>query len=231
MATETLARRDPRDAVGLLINLLVPPIRYEVRPVQGPGAAGVLFVAGERFNVRRLYTVPPLPETTVRRLIDPTTPTDGSALIAARLGDEWVRLELMSTSGRVIRNNVLGVRANLARAARANLDAQQQLLKDIHLIEARNRAIVEANRRIESPLRHHGSGSRAGSRSLAGVVDGPARLRLRTAASHPQADSRPGDSAPLRPGISANHGHELLRAGDAGADPRGDPADRIDPRR
>src|SRR5262249_12456667 len=91
-ACETLSRRDPRDTVSLLMGLLAAPIRYEVRPVGGPGAPGVLFVEGERFNVRRLYTVPPLPESTIRRLIDPATPPEGSALLAATLGDIWVRL-------------------------------------------------------------------------------------------------------------------------------------------
>ena len=54
-AAETLKRRDPRDFVGLLIGLLRDPLKYEVKPVGGPGSPGVLFVEGERFNVRRVY--------------------------------------------------------------------------------------------------------------------------------------------------------------------------------
>ena len=58
-STETLKGRDLREFAGLLIALLRDPIKYEVRPVGGPGSPGALFVEGERFNVRRLYSPPP----------------------------------------------------------------------------------------------------------------------------------------------------------------------------
>jgi hypothetical protein len=54
-ATETLRRRDPRDVVGFLIGLLRAPIKYEIRPVGGPGSPGALFVAGKRLNDLRIY--------------------------------------------------------------------------------------------------------------------------------------------------------------------------------
>ncbi len=60
-ATETLRGRDTRDFLGSVIALLRRPVKYEVRPVGGPGSPGVLFVEGERFNVRRLYAPPPMP--------------------------------------------------------------------------------------------------------------------------------------------------------------------------
>jgi hypothetical protein len=54
-ASETLMRRDPRDIVGRLISMIRKPFKYQVRPVNGPGSVGELFVEGEKFNVRRLY--------------------------------------------------------------------------------------------------------------------------------------------------------------------------------
>jgi hypothetical protein len=60
-ATETLKNRDPRDVVGWLIALIRAPMKYEVRPVGGPGSPGVLFVEGEKFNVQRFYSPPALP--------------------------------------------------------------------------------------------------------------------------------------------------------------------------
>ncbi len=60
-ATETLKRRDPREFVGLLISMIRDPIKYEVRPVGGPGSPGALFVRGKQFNVQRLYAPPSLP--------------------------------------------------------------------------------------------------------------------------------------------------------------------------
>jgi hypothetical protein len=61
VATEILARRDPREYAGQLIALLRDPVPYEVRPVGGPGSPGVLFVHGQRYNVERLYAPPPMP--------------------------------------------------------------------------------------------------------------------------------------------------------------------------
>jgi hypothetical protein len=60
-ATETLKLRDPREYAGLLVGLLQDEIRYEVRPVNGPGSPGVLFVQGRQFNVQRLYAPPSIP--------------------------------------------------------------------------------------------------------------------------------------------------------------------------
>lgn len=57
-AAETLVRRDPRDFAGWLADLLRKPVKYEVRPVGGPGSPGELFVEGIQFNVKRLYGPP-----------------------------------------------------------------------------------------------------------------------------------------------------------------------------
>ena len=54
-AIATLRLRDPRDIVGRLIAMLRKPFKYQVRPINGPGSAGELFVEGERFNIQRLY--------------------------------------------------------------------------------------------------------------------------------------------------------------------------------
>ncbi len=71
-ALEILARRDPRDVIGRLIGLLRKPFRYEVRPVNGPGSEGILFVEGERFNVRRIYQDPPInPASIPQRIFAP----------------------------------------------------------------------------------------------------------------------------------------------------------------
>jgi hypothetical protein len=65
-AIETLAQSDPRDFMGVLIGMLHDPVRYEVKPVAGPGSTGVLYVEGEKFNVRRLYAPPAMPLVTIK---------------------------------------------------------------------------------------------------------------------------------------------------------------------
>jgi len=78
IAIQTLARRDPRDFVRLLVDRVRSPIKYEVRPVGGPGAPGVLFVEGDRYDVRRTYGMPavhPLANNTPR-IFSPEVPFD-----------------------------------------------------------------------------------------------------------------------------------------------------------
>ena len=76
-AASTLVRRDPRDYVGQLIGLIRKPFKYQVRPVNGPGSVGELFVEGERFNVRRLYEFQPINDPTMLRLLSqPSVPFD-----------------------------------------------------------------------------------------------------------------------------------------------------------
>ena len=58
-ATEILRGRPAEDYLELLVGLMVDPLKYEVKPVAGPGSPGVLFVEGERFNVARFYAPPP----------------------------------------------------------------------------------------------------------------------------------------------------------------------------
>ena len=64
-AVETLKRRDPRDFIRLWIALIRQPIRYEVRPVGGPGSPGTLFVEGEKANLKRLYSPPAMPNVPI----------------------------------------------------------------------------------------------------------------------------------------------------------------------
>jgi Pretoxin HINT domain len=58
-AAETLRGRDAREYADLLIALIRDPIKYEVKPVGGPGSPGVLYVEGPKANLQRLYSPPP----------------------------------------------------------------------------------------------------------------------------------------------------------------------------
>ncbi len=60
-ATELLRGRPSQDYLELLVDLMVDPFKYEVKPVGGPGSPGILFVEGEKFNVARFYAPPPPP--------------------------------------------------------------------------------------------------------------------------------------------------------------------------
>lgn len=57
-AVETLARRDPRESVGLLVSWLIDPVRYRADPIAGLGAPVTLLVQGDAFDLRRIYHAP-----------------------------------------------------------------------------------------------------------------------------------------------------------------------------
>jgi len=57
-AAETLKRRDVREFADLLIAMIKPPVKYDVKAVAGQGAAGTLTILGKQANVQRVYTPP-----------------------------------------------------------------------------------------------------------------------------------------------------------------------------
>lgn len=85
VATETLSQRDPREYAGPLVSLVQKPLRWEVKPVGGPGDPGTLFVEGEKYNIQRSYRVAAPPRARPRRFRTGETllvGADGAAAIA-----------------------------------------------------------------------------------------------------------------------------------------------------
>ncbi len=104
-AIETLVRRDPRDVVDRLIGMVRKPFKYQVRLVNGPGSPGELFVEGEKFNVRRLYTMTP---------VDPSQ-------IPVRIFTSDVPFDPFSTSNMMLAAGaVSGVTPGMATTGQAN---------------------------------------------------------------------------------------------------------------
>jgi len=60
-ATEVLRGRPSEEFLDMLVSLMKDLMKYEVKPVGGPGSPGILYVEGERFNARRFYAPPPPP--------------------------------------------------------------------------------------------------------------------------------------------------------------------------
>jgi hypothetical protein len=69
-AVETLKRRKADDVLMAWIGLLRSPTKYEIRQVAGPGSPGMLYVEGEKFNVRGFYA-PPSAAQTQTMFVDP----------------------------------------------------------------------------------------------------------------------------------------------------------------
>jgi tetratricopeptide (TPR) repeat protein len=62
-AIATLRRRDAREFASMLIGMILEPIEYEVKRVQGPGQGGELLIKGQGSapNLKRLYSPPAAP--------------------------------------------------------------------------------------------------------------------------------------------------------------------------
>jgi len=169
-AASTLARRDPRDYVGRLIGLIRKPFKYQVRPVNGPGTTGELFVEGERFNVRRRYEFLPVTNQSVldrlNSLSVPFDPFSAQNLVLAAAGAG------AATNGRALLNGVAGnpstqfsgsvysllynvqavwsqrnLQADLAieNLRQTNINLQQALIADVQAVEAINTQISQIN--------------------------------------------------------------------------------------
>jgi hypothetical protein len=157
-ATETLRSREPEAYAAELVGLLVDPLKYEVRPVSGPGSPGVLFVEGERFNVRRYYAPPPPPNISIQPgdrvfydqfglpVIDRANP-DGPYVTAGKVpGSKGVV--------NVLRGGTeISLAQNLLEAQRAAFAAQAQLQDDVAQVEAFNDARKKFNERITGVLK------------------------------------------------------------------------------
>ncbi len=169
IAIQTLARRDPRDFVRLLVDRVRDPIKYEVRPVGGPGSPGVLFVEGKQYDVRRTYGTPAVhPRANTPRIFAPSVPFDPFSMQNISMANGAT--SMLSTDGStVLRRGSSGkssfvdtYRRALAVAARRDLElgliardiqratsnAQQRLSNDVQSLELSNSAIRETNGRL-----------------------------------------------------------------------------------
>ncbi len=145
LATETLRGRAPEEYVEFLLTLLATPLKYEVRPVGGPGSPGVLFVEGERFNIRRFYAPPPPPNVGFRPGDLIGYDSFGSPVIlrtfASLQGLPYLDLSgktPMRVTDTVKFQEAISPRQLMAEANRAAVGAQMQLSNDIAQVEAIN---------------------------------------------------------------------------------------------
>ncbi len=161
-AAETLKRRDSRDFLGLLVNLLRDPLKYEVRPGVGPGGVGELFVEGQRYDVRRLYGLTDAQLAFLPRALSrPIGPRFDAAILSDPISAQnyWIAMGPLSVhvanghggTAMVTNPNVLAARRNLEAArqqafVQSSLDAsRQELSNDVGMIESYNANAREVN--------------------------------------------------------------------------------------
>ncbi|MFO0950188.1 MAG: HEAT repeat domain-containing protein [Isosphaeraceae bacterium] len=149
-AIESLRDRDPDEYAAGLVALIRKPMRYEVRPVAGPGSAGVLTVEGEQVVVRRVYSAPsPRLNQRVGDGIKYVFTGNGALL------DPYFD-EARTNPAAAVASTMLTQAAwqnNVQESLRAANAAQQQMSADVDLIESLNVGILEANIRVGEVLR------------------------------------------------------------------------------
>jgi hypothetical protein len=60
-SVELLRRRDPREFAWLLVDMIRDRVKYEAKPVGGPGSPGSLTILGNSADTQRRYSPPPAP--------------------------------------------------------------------------------------------------------------------------------------------------------------------------
>ncbi len=145
-AARALALRDPRDVIGLLIRLVRKPFKYEIKPGNGPGTTGALFVEGERFDIRRLYRFPDvLPQFSSADSIALLTGVDLPLLPSGFGGSRPVQQKFAAMSNQIA--SEFFASALMGEAMRRDAAVQQTLDNDVQTIEAMNAQIEQTNSR------------------------------------------------------------------------------------
>ncbi len=129
------------------MGLIRDPIRFEVKPVDGAGGKGVLFVEGEKFNVRQVYAPPAAPE--VGLLPGDIVILDENGLpVIHRRKTQGKGMVFVDDQGNPIDTmgmQKIEVGKNRREAENGAIMAAQQLEADVAMIEEQNRAIGKMN--------------------------------------------------------------------------------------
>jgi Pretoxin HINT domain len=148
-AAHALKYRDPRDLIGRLIALIHKPYKYEVKPATTPGAPGLLFVDGERFDLQRFYLFPEFDARLIPRQdinLSLHNVPGGPPLDPRQLNGMIKEAHLMRFLAAP--QNAAAVALGLD-ATRQRIDALERgLTDDVRLVEEANAQINETNSRL-----------------------------------------------------------------------------------
>ena len=157
LATVTLRDRSAEDFLDLLVGLMVDPLKYEVRPVGGPGSPGVLFVEGERFIVSRFYAPPPPPNFTPGPGDIVTYDSFGMPVITHSLASLGSPSKVAGLPGLSLQREIsvqFSARQMMIEAQKGAVVAQSQLEGDVSLIKSINDARAKFNDLVIAVLKY-----------------------------------------------------------------------------
>jgi hypothetical protein len=164
IAAELLRNRPTEEYLDLLVSLMKDLLKYEVKPVGGPGSPGILFVEGEQFNARRFYAPPP-PPTYIPRVGDLVTydangmpvvsrSSFSLAPVGPKVGVPGSKTLVTEREARTEVTETYSYANALIEAQRAAMSAQAQLTSDIAQLDAINDGITKFNEQIMQVARN-----------------------------------------------------------------------------
>jgi len=149
-AIDALRSRTPREYVGMLVDQIHAPMRYQFEPVRGPGSPGALVIETPRFKMLRTYDAPEVfqPGPNFYGYVG----YDANGMPVIIQGKELRRLSMEASPNLDI---AALERRTLGLIAAANMKAaasQQQMLSDVSAIEQANAQTDAVNTRIATSL-------------------------------------------------------------------------------
>ena len=158
-ATELLRGRPAEEFLDMLVALMKDLLKYEVKPVGGPGSPGILFVEGERFNARRFYAPPPPPTYTPRPgdaigydlnglpIISRTT---SQTTAVSKVGVPGSKTLVTERDAITSTTETFSFANAMAEARRSAMAAQAQLAGDIAQVDSINERLRQFNELVMS---------------------------------------------------------------------------------
>ena len=150
-ATEELRTRKSDEYLELLAGLMTDEYKYEVRQVGGPGAPGVLFVEGQKFNLRRFYAPPAAPDILPQPGDIITYDSLGEPIIIRPIAEdktgpiEGIRNTGLVKQLRRVDYAEISPSQLKAEAERGALEAGRQMDRDVDMIKLINKERKEFN--------------------------------------------------------------------------------------
>jgi Pretoxin HINT domain len=147
-AAHALKYRDPRDLIGRLIALIHKPFKYEVKPATTPGAPGLLFVDGERFDLRRFYRFPEFDTRLIPKLdIELRACPPDEVKTGPHSVNQMIKDAHLLRAAAAVQN--FAAVALAMEATQKRIDALERgIVDDVQLIEETNAQINETNARL-----------------------------------------------------------------------------------
>lgn len=144
-ATETLETRDAREFLDILIGALRQPVRYQVRPVRGPGQPGTLYIEGRAYNTMEVFRPWNMPRRALRSGDYVTLDANGLPVINE---PSLTRLSYPGVSLEVTRDLEIPIGEMQLEAIQTAVVAERQLERQVALLDRLNQRIGAWNERV-----------------------------------------------------------------------------------